>query len=363
MFNHFKGPLSLVTKMLFQVALLIIFIYFFGIPSVKRYTNKEVLTIKTVIHPERIHLPAVTVVAMDAAASGLETMEEVCGEWEDPRACVKETNPSLAETVHAELGFSLRKSLMAPDLWREDFTGVSQYGHSYTLVYPHLRGNSWETDEINLHVNTSDNLIRRIFIHDPDYFVLNINPLALPYKMVTLTPHCGRVYYSLAVREYRNLDTPNNPCVEEPDYSFTTCVKESLSRKQGCRLPWDTLSDQSRPECTTLQQYQDSIREYATIRLASMSGIVTITGCNKPCRYMEYPVVEGPIESPLKSDSYFVADLWMPSTEITIFTEIPVYPWTSLMAEFGGAFSLFFGLSIMTLWDGMKRLANVINLY
>ena len=70
-------------------------------------------------------------------------------------------------------------------------------------------------------------------------------------------------------------------------------------------------------------------------------------------------VVEGPIESPLSAYSYFNLALWMMSTDITVLTEIPVYPWTSLMAEFGGTFSLFFGLSLMTLWDGIEILKNV----
>ena len=318
------------------------------------------LIVTTVIHPVKIHLPAVTVVA---AASGLETLEKNCGESEDLRACVEESSPSLSETIHAELGFSLRESLMAPDLWRVDFTGVVPYGQSYTLVYPYLRGNDWLSDDINLHVNTSDHLTRRVLIHDPDYFVLSENPFTLPIKMLTLTPWSGRVYYSLAIREHRKLDTPSNPCVEDPEYSFTTCIKESLSRKTGCRLPWDTLIDQRRQECTTLHQYQAFARKYQKLVHADMSKILTRTGCQKPCRYREYVVAEGPNKSVYKAYSYFSVDLWIPSTDITILTEILVYPWTSLMAEFGGTFSLFFGLSIMTLWDGMGKLANIIKNY
>ena len=362
MFCHFTDPLSLVTKMLFQLVLLIIFVYFFGIPSVKRYINQEVLTVVTVIRPEEVLLPAVTIWAMDPAASGLENIDEMCGESGDIKACIKERTPSLSATVHAELGLGLRQSLMAPHHWREDFIALLGLGlgHSYTLVYPQLRGNNWLSDDINLHVNTSDGFSRRIFIHDPDYFVLNMNPLALPNKMLTLTQLPGRVYYSLAIKEHRKLDTQNDPCVEEPGYSFTTCVKESLSRKTGCRPPWDTLSDQGRAECTTLQQYRNFTRVYENIVLASMSVIINKTGCNKPCRYREYVVVEGPVESVMEAYSYFSVDLWLSSTDITILTDIPVYPWTSLIAEFGGTFSLFFGLSMMTLWDGVEKLAKII---
>ena len=34
-----------------------------------------------------------------------------------------------------------------------------------------------------------------------------------------------------------------------------------------------------------------------------------------------------------------------------IETEELIYPWQSLVAEFGGALGLFLGFSLMTIWD------------
>ena len=344
------------------MSLLVVFIVFFGIPSVKRFIKNEVLTVTTEAYPDKIPFPALTVITSKASDGGWEALEKVCGESKDIKSCIQENTRGLQETVHVELGFNLRESLMAPEMWREDFTN-SVYGRSYTLVYPHLRGTNWSTDTINLHVNTSDNLTRRIYIHDPDYFLLNENPQALPISMLTLAPRSGRVFFSFALTEHRKLDTPNNPCMEDPDYSFTTCVKESLSRKHGCRLPWDTLSDHKRPECTTLLQYQVFVQDFLHLMWASMREIFTKTGCFKPCKYREYVMIEGSTESVLTAFSYFSVELWVTSTAITVLTEIPVYPWTSLIAEFGGTFSLFFGLSMMTLWNGMEKLTKIIKLF
>ena len=38
--------------------------------------------------------------------------------------------------------------------------------------------------------------------------------------------------------------------------------------------------------------------------------------------------------------------------------KVLVYPWTSLVAEFGGTLGLFLGLSAMTLWDGLEWIAK-----
>ena len=265
----------------------------------------------------------------------------------------------MSETVHMELGLLLRESLMAPELWREEFT-EPKYGRAYTMYYPHPRGSDWYNDSIFLHVNTSDNLTRRIFVHDPNFFVLNVNPLGLPTKYLNLVPHSGMAYYSLALREHRKMNTPNNPCVEDPDYSFTTCVKESLTRNAGCRQMSDTLSDQSRPVCSMLKQYKALVRDFWYIWDAPLEKITTKTSCNIPCRYKEYSILDGPVVSSDPSHFYYSVDLWFASTDMTVLSQIPVYPWTSLLAEFGGTFSLFFGLSMMTLWDGLEKLSNVV---
>ena len=50
---------------------------------------------------------------------------------------------------------------------------------------------------------------------------------------------------------------------------------------------------------------------------------------------------------------------FVPATNDTyVERELLVYPWTSLVAEFGGTLSLFLGLSFMSLWDGVHILGR-----
>ena len=96
---------------------------------------------------------------------------------------------------------------MAPELWREDFTNP-MYGRAYTIFYLQLRGNDADNDSMVLHVNNNGQT-RLIFIHDPAFFVLNFNPLGLPFKQLILPPRSGLVSYSLALRAHSELNTPN----------------------------------------------------------------------------------------------------------------------------------------------------------
>ena len=78
-----------------------------------------------------------------------------------------------------------------------------------------------------------------------------------------------------------------------------------------------------------------------------------LTGCKKPCKYRKYEVIGEKQPTSFQSD-HFTISFWAVSNETTVWTEVPVYPWTSLVAEFGGTLSLFLGFSFMTLWQEIK---------
>ena len=46
------------------------------------------------------------------------------------------------------------------------------------------------------------------------------------------------------------------------------------------------------------------------------------------------------------------------NTYIKVETEVLIYPWQSLLAEFGGALGLFLGFSFMTIWDFVVELKS-----
>ena len=72
------------------------------------------------------------------------------------------------------------------------------------------------------------------------------------------------------------------------------------------------------------------------------------TGCLLPCRYKEYTVVD----QTLSLDKYGkVLALVRATKTVLIETEILLYPFSSFLAEFGGALGLFVGFSLKITWD------------
>ena len=74
---------------------------------------------------------------------------------------------------------------------------------------------------------------------------------------------------------------------------------------------------------------------YSRIAIAEMGGILKLTGCKKPCFYKKYDFVGDKRTTGFPHDD-FVLSLWAVSNSSSVETEVFVYPWTSLVAEFGG---------------------------
>ena len=39
------------------------------------------------------------------------------------------------------------------------------------------------------------------------------------------------------------LNRPEQPCAPAPDYNFSQCVKDKVSKRVGCYLPWQTAGN------------------------------------------------------------------------------------------------------------------------
>ena len=142
------------------------------------------------------------------------------------------------------------------NIWVPDFTYVYS-GRSYTFQ-PKLRiGPDFWRDQIFI-------LLRKgfqyeIFVHEQNFFVTNGNSDTLPFKFIRISPDDAKdfkFFYTISVIQHIEKNVPADPCVENDQYTFTTCVKESLARKVGCRPSWDVWSDQTIRNCTDIKEHR-----------------------------------------------------------------------------------------------------------
>ena len=90
-------------------------------------------------------------------------------------------------------------------------------------------------------------------------------------------------------------------------------------------------------------------------------GITQLTGCLKPCKYRRYSFFREK-QSTAFTSNYFTFSLCSLSEFTRVEVEELIYPFSSLVAEFGGTLSLFLGFSFMTFWDGAQHLKDVLKI-
>ena len=149
------------------------------------------------------------------------------------------------------------------------------------------------------------------------------------------------------------MDKPEQRCESSKSYSFTACIKNSISRMVGCRLEWDGWSSRTIPVCKGIQQLLQFEQKYEEIDTWTQDSIVELTGCVPPCSFTKYELATEPNNFKEGHELY----LQLSSSKALMSTEEIIYSMESFVSEFEGALGLFLGFSFMMFWDVLAYLA------
>ena len=231
--------------------------------------------------------PAITVFARqpntgwrNKTSGGKDIFDKQCRDYPGQLTeCIQEKTFDFDEIIKgASLYYNGREniSLMEPrnKSWSTHFTSM-MFGRGYTLHFDW--NSSAEYHHVYLYLNTSFKYT--IFVHDPKYFLVTQNNLALPILFVTFDPKQSFNHFEqLVVTEHHLLDN----CNPEPGYNFNKCIQEvkkikvftpnnplgsskllnpfipqNLEMSIGCNLPWSqSVEEKLHHECDTIQDYR-----------------------------------------------------------------------------------------------------------
>ena len=361
-----------------QIILFVPFLLFFGIPSVEKYLEKQTIIISSEKQTNGIEAPAITFAALkkQGVPMGWKSVDKDLNlrsfvmldhchslNFSNIDACQKNDTFARDDFMRsAQIGFYQENStsLLNDYSWTEDLT-TTTFGRYFTLN-PSRRITGSPDDALMFKLYNGFSYF--IWVHDEDFFILNQNPRGLPSKLWKIdnlkNADKDGLYHEISLTKHKKLNLDRRPCNEGPSHSFTTCVKENLAERFGCRMPWDLWSNQDRAVCTTRDAFRQLETLYKTLRHADVDKIVATTGCIQPCTYNEYkfaftnPKVLPKPDHEISSENETFVAFWAMSDKTFTEVEVLLYPFTSLIAEFGGALGLFFGFSFMTIWQEVR---------
>ena len=222
--------ISLGPRLMVQLLLLTIFLYFFGSPAFTRLYKQDVIVVRTTKDTNGIPFPAITLAVVG------QITEDTCFHRNvSIEDCIVENTLNRSDILkgNAILGYTHRKEInLTRELLTEDFTSTWS-GRYYTLNLPLKLGSHADEGQLFLGLNT--NLTYTIFIHDPNFFFFNENPIALPtimrrFQTRRRKPN-GSAVYRLALTEVQKLNLPSSPCNEDAHFNFESCLRRSVSEK------------------------------------------------------------------------------------------------------------------------------------
>ena len=247
-----------------QVVLMITLIKYFGVPSWERYQEEKTVVTSAEKNLGAIPAPMVTVCPVNPETMlglknsslrmenfpNFEFVFELCKglKEEDIIQCVEKNTFSFSEIVeHASKGF-VGENFTEARFWGPEFS-MSAVGICFQLDANLTLGTKQITDMLLIKLKA-----RKAFllVHDPHFFILNSNP-GFPLNFKTIDT---MKTYSFQLVQHNNLDLASKPCNSDPLYSFTRCIKTSLSREVGCRLHWDRWTQLKLKKCNQLEQYR-----------------------------------------------------------------------------------------------------------
>ena len=299
---------------------MVFFLVLFGIPSLEQYLYQGIFVeISTDTSPDGlVHAPAVTVCP--------ESPETAVG-WK-PESNVSLAVRSVYDTACRRLNGEKLINCVSNFTYSLDDIMVGnlrnkkdKVSSDITWAHSGMCHTFMKADRISSQTTTShrdyprfnSNLNYQIFIHDPDFFYLTRNPKAHPGFFVSLSrsEEASNLMYiqNMEIVEHRNLNLRKNPCMENPEYSFSSCLKDAVTRIVGCKLPWsstpDMLDGRKVDNCSTLKEFRSHSSFYHKIFSSEQKDVVKLTNCTAPCNFRAINAVGEPMVTKMgrKEDS------------------------------------------------------------
>ena len=188
------------SRLVLQMVLIFIFLYFFGVPAIKQFLAREVMVVKTLRNSwGKIAAPAITINARNPKTlrgwrGDNRDIEKACLQRNDSVTCIDNGTYNQSDIFNdVLLGYRKKLSLInVTNLWRRDYLRAVE-GSIFTFNFLLSVGPNLWNDRLIFELSYA--LQYRFFIHDPKYFVLTWNNAYFPVTFLDSKPNTTNNFY------------------------------------------------------------------------------------------------------------------------------------------------------------------------
>lgn len=197
---------------------------------------------------QEINAPTITFCALNSDAAWSLGWKNLTGDYDDmvirecgnpssveeATRCIHNKTYSFDETIKlAKKGSSKYENISEAQFRKSDIT-MMPMGKCHKINYPGTLGSKMGTNILWFELNS--NLIYDITVNDPNFYLMTLNPAVIPgfqlRKQITQESKQFDIIF-ISVTRHVKLNRPGKPCNDSKEYSFSTCVKESVPGQLG----------------------------------------------------------------------------------------------------------------------------------
>ena len=341
---------TFVFKTLSTIALFAVFFVVFGMSSIKKYMQGDIVTV-TRTKPNNGGLPPPSIMVCPEGKFG-GAWKEDCHQHVDNLikmdVCSRKHFYTINETIlltYISKSNGTQKRDMDQSSWTPTYT-TPYVGTCYILSPGKrlLKSNEQIIVEFPLNCTVKSH---SIYLFDPNFFIMKQDNFVIPFLLLD-NPMSKDI--SLHTVYTSRMNRPEFECNPDKSYNYNQCRSNNLASKIGCRNPFDGSTQLG--NVRSCKSSEDLLKHWNAnfgIFTANQQNLKDITGCKLPCHYIHYSIVGTPRKFEVQGFSYF--GLYYTSVDRTTSQEVLLYPFDSLVSEFGGALGLFLGFSFLGLLD------------
>ena len=268
------------------------------------------------------------------------------------------------ESPTNESKYNLAKEIFS-HLWRSDLYDLNLYVSGYCHTYdPPLKSEPDLGNRVYFRIRQPPlkwNYLpaHEIFIHQKGQFWPRSDMMSFGQpERVTIEKEDLELSFSL--KEVNTLNSIDNPCTEDDDYSFTDCLQQYASKKSNCSINFFGSKQKQSNFCNVvgLKLY---IKTLKYLKQEEISKIKIETGCNPKCKVYQYSYEK--IVQKIDWNSNWNSEVYIQpkSSVVDYSSEYYSFDLNDLISSVGGNLGLFLGWSFLTILEAIGFILVLIN--
>ena len=162
-------------------------------------------------------------------------------------------------------------------------------GHGIFQIISPLPGEIKSERRKSLMFTLNSSLLYWVGLTDPNYNLVAINPKTVPRTLLKMKKSVALIYIYIEVIRHISINREESPCQISDDYKYGDCISEAVAREVGCQTFWTNFS--AIPTCVGEAGVLANINRHLTVQEMEKNKLGRLTGCYKPCDFMEYKVL------------------------------------------------------------------------